>query len=150
MPLVFFVGQNPGKSRSKVKRALEGNRTGDFIQTMIKEHHLMNVYLTNICQDTKLTIQNIQEGAIALYNDVERMEPDVIVLMGNVAQENAILPPSYLHKDFAPGCRILHDKVIIHMPHPSYVIRFSRDDLKEQYRNLFRALYDGTQQGPRQ
>ena len=143
-PLVFLVGQNPGKSRLKVKRALEGNRTGDFIQSLLKEHGLTNVYLTNVCQDTQLTIQNTQEGAWALYHDVERLEPKYIVLMGAAAQKYAILPPSYIrHVSLGTA------KTVVAMPHPSHVLRFNKADQIKLYHKLFKDLHDRTQQGPR-
>ena len=123
---IFIVGINPGKQRREFKTKIvwEGNKSGDYINNLIKS--IPNLYLTNICNFSKLNNKNIYKGLLKLTYDILYYSPIKIVCLGNI--------PTYC----CSKINILDIK-IVSLKHPSYILRFNKN--KRQYeQKLLREL----------
>lgn len=117
-PMIFIVGQNPGKSNAPEKKAFWGNKTGSYVMKLLEKNKLQNVYLTNVTDNELMNESNVDIGLHKLTLDMVEMRPAWIVAFGKIAQASI------------PSCT----SSVINHHHPSYVMRFGLkdEDLKIQ------------------
>jgi uracil-DNA glycosylase family 4 len=132
---IMIVGMCPGRQRKgeQTHVVFEGNRTGDFIQSIIKD--LDNVYMTNVFNffiDEPPLMEVIETGKEVLRNDINQIKPSLILCLGNFA---------YKHTKslFNPG-----EYQIKKITHPSYILRFNKDT--ETYKNKFLEMIQNGKQ----
>lgn len=125
-PLIMVVGQNPGKSKEKDKKAFIGNKSGKFIMDLLEKHELTNVYLTNVCDSEYMNESNFSLGKNKLYSDIRLLKPHVIIVLGKIAL--------YTVKEIE-GTNWF--KYLISVPHPGHALRFNLDDEKEWINTAF-------------
>lgn len=106
----------PGKQRKRVKKkpVFHGNKTGDFVEEILKDEE--NIFLTNVFNKyiDKITDTIISNGVYALQRDIEQQKPALIICMGRFAEKHI----AKLQIENIP---------IISIVHPSYIIRFGKD-----------------------
>lgn len=125
--MIFIVGQNPGRSRVKDKKAFVGNRTADYVMMLLKYFKLENVYLTNACNNDKMDVYWMREGRLNLQVDISIMKPKAIVSLGNVAHKQVEkLKIKNIH----------HYKLM----HPSMFLRFNLKGERDVFEEFFEYL----------
>jgi uracil-DNA glycosylase len=121
---VMIVGLCPGRQRKKDQNFLvfHGNRTGDLVEEIIKDQD--NIILTNTSNWIKQDQHKLSahEGAKDLIDIVSRFKPRKIICLGtyafNFVNDRGFTVP------------------IVHLPHPSWVLRFNKD--KNNYIKKFK------------
>ena len=119
---VMIIGMCPGRQRKRVKRQIvfHGNKTGDFIEDILKGQE--NIFLTNVFNEYVEKIDDIiiKNGLFKLERDIENHKPKLIICMGRFAEKHV----AKLGIENIP---------IISIVHPSYIIRFGKD------KNIYKA-----------
>ncbi len=126
---IFVIGTCPGKTKDKEKIVFKGNRTGDFVQKWIKDKE--NIYLTNVFNkwiDYTPDEEIIKEGLVKLEEDIERLNPSKVFLLGAFAFKHC----SGLMKRYK-----LNNHNFLH---PSYILRFCGDH--QEYINILNEYYE--------
>lgn len=111
---VMIVGQNPGNQRpgQRTNIVWEGNKSADLLLKAIDG--IDNLFITNICNyQDPLDRSRISEGLDDLRKAVEVYQPERIVCIGARAHLAVMATVPQIH--------------IRKLTHPSYVIRFGKD-----------------------
>lgn len=118
---IMVVGQNPGRQRKSAQTftAWEGNRSGDFMQEIVKG--IPGLYLTNVCNYQEMTPERIEEGLSDLRAYYSENDVKKVVCLGLFAAD-------HVKKAGLPVDVIMH--------HPSFVLRFNKG--KENYKAALR------------
>ncbi|MBD3191835.1 MAG: uracil-DNA glycosylase [Candidatus Heimdallarchaeota archaeon] len=89
----MIVGQNPGKTEEKEGRPFIG-RSGKFLDKIFEKHSLNReeLYITNVVKhktpnNRKPTKKEIKACMPYLLEEINLVQPEIVVLLGNVAQE---------------------------------------------------------------
>jgi uracil-DNA glycosylase family 4 len=125
---IMLVGQNPGREEARQGQPFVG-RSGRYLDTVLRRNGLdrARLYITSVVKETtprnrRPTAREIQRWLPVLLEEIERVRPDVIVLMGRVAR---LVPRS-------PGI------TYIETYHPAAAIRFPR--IREMFEADFAKL----------
>lgn len=132
--MVFIIGESPPKRQRKKDvnwEVFHGTRTGDFIEELVKDH--WNVFLTNICLHQNKTELNVQIGINQLEREFHELPPRAIVLLGGFAKKHFDL-------HFKNKYWILRETQIHYLPHPSWVLRFNKDNSKSKFTKQFKKI----------
>ena len=120
---IIIVGECPGRQRKKdtVDYCFHGNRTGDFIESVIEGK--TNIILTNANQFPKK--QDDIRGFLDLDLVIDSYHPVKIICLGQKAKR------AMEHIGNIWGSEI------VYLDHPSYRLRFNKDieDYKQQLLN---------------
>ena len=88
---VVLVGQNPGKEEKKQNRPFVG-RSGKYLNRVLQENGIKReeLYLTSVVKKTTPGNRKPTEGEIRywkpyLLQEIKKIDPDIVVLMGRVA-----------------------------------------------------------------
>lgn len=87
---VVFIGEAPGKEEAKMGRPFIG-RAGKVLRTLIAEAGLkeQEVFITSPVKYLPVYVtpklEDIEHGRIHLYQQLEVINPEVVVLLGNTA-----------------------------------------------------------------
>lgn len=114
---VMIIGQNPGRQRKGAETGIvwEGNRSGDFISDIIKDHELENVILTNVCNYREMTDEGVEEGFMDICRLGEKYNVKKVICLGMVAWGVMTLEGGAENVE------------VVSLPHPSYILRFNKD-----------------------
>ena len=89
---VMLVGQNPGIEEERQGRPFVG-RAGKYLTTILEKNGLnrRDLYITNIVkcrtpQNRKPTSKEIEDCLPVLLEEIDKIKPELIVLLGNVAR----------------------------------------------------------------
>lgn len=124
---VIFIGQNPGIVKEIITRVpFRGNKSGHFFQDALKKTSLYFglVYSTNLVKcgpndgkknilPTKKEIANCQSY---LIEELKLVKPLVIATLGSLARDNL------------PDIEEVRRAHVRHLQHPSYVLRFNKQE----------------------
>jgi len=131
---IMLVGQNPGKEEAKRGRPFVG-RSGQFLNQILKEVGLERekLYITAAVKQTtphnrKPNKAEIERWRPYLLREIERVKPEIVVLMGEVAWQT---PRS-------EGVRYIETY------HPAAAMRFPR--FREKFKEDFGTLKKISQQ----
>lgn len=122
------MGERPGKQRKgeETFEAFHGNKTGDFIEGLVKDHG--NIILTNAINYQEYSGESIaylqDEGLYELKNLIQRYEPKRIIALGKVARQSIQLLEDSQIGSLKP---IMAECYVFYLPHPSWVLRFRKD-----------------------
>ncbi len=90
---VMLVGQNPGKEEARQGRPFVG-RSGKFLNELLERYGIDRnaLYITSVVKETTPGDRQPTPGKIRhwipyLMNEIRRVRPDTVVLMGKVAWE---------------------------------------------------------------
>lgn len=123
---ILIVGERPGKQRlgTAEQKAFHGNKSGDFIEEIIKDYG--NIVITNAInfQETEFESLNdlILDGAYDLRQLIKKYEPKRIIALGKRARltiDNIT--------DNGNSSILADDCFVFYLPHPSFVLRFRKD-----------------------
>lgn len=124
---IIIVGMCPGRVRNSVEKriAWHGNRSADLLESAIKG--VKNIILTNITNTFTtgaLTKDMIRTGLDDLSQLFIKHDPKLVIFVGAFAQKH--------------GSSILHGTRSASINHPSFVLRFSKDQTwwKKKMRNI--------------
>jgi len=88
---VMLIGQNPGKEEDKTGRPFVG-RAGTYLNKVLKENGINRdeIYITSVVKcrtphNRKPTQEEIDTSLPYLLDQIEKINPKIIVLMGKVA-----------------------------------------------------------------
>jgi uracil-DNA glycosylase family 4 len=88
---IMLVGQNPGREEAKRGRPFVG-RSGKYLDMVLTKNNLdrSRLYITSIVKETtpgnrRPTTQEIRYWMPCLLEEIRRVKPKIIVLMGSVA-----------------------------------------------------------------
>jgi len=125
---IMLIGQNPGGEEAKRGRPFVG-RAGKYLDSVLKKNNLdrSKLYITSVVKETtprnrKPTAQEIQYWLPHLLEEIARVKPKIIVLMGKVAWET----PRFEAVEY------------IETYHPAAAMRFPR--ARERFENDFERL----------
>lgn len=132
---VMFIGEAPGENENEEERPFIG-RSGQLLRSMIRDYMSFNpedVYITNIVKcrppgNRTPTWEEIESCEPNLLREIDAVDPDVIVMLGNTAIETLTgeRGVTNLHGKFiADGGSIMYYATF----HPSAALR--RNDWKE-------------------
>ena len=132
---LMLVGQNPGAQEDEVGKPFIG-RAGKFLDKVLEKNGFSHkdLFITNIVKHVTPENRKPQEDEICaclpyLTEQIERIKPKIIVLMGNVAKE-------------APR----KDGIIyVETVHPSAAMRFTK--MRKRFEKDFSDLKDCIQHG---
>lgn len=120
------MGERPGKQRKgeETFEAFHGNKTGDFIEGLVKDHG--NIILTNAVMYQEAKDEHFaylqDEGLSDLRALILRYEPKRIIALGKVARQSVqIMEDGTMMKDVMTECYVFY------LPHPSWILRFRKD-----------------------
>ncbi|MFH1031429.1 MAG: uracil-DNA glycosylase [Chloroflexota bacterium] len=95
---VMLVGQNPGAEEAKQGRPFVG-RAGKYLDVVLKKNGIdrHRIYITSIVKETTPhnrppTSQEIERWMPELLEELKRIKPEIVVLMGKVAWQTSRLP----------------------------------------------------------
>ncbi len=144
---VIFVGEAPGKEEAKSGRPFIG-RSGNFLRQMIREIGLAeeNVFITSPVHYLPLrgtpSKESILHGREHLFNQIEIIEPKIIVLLGNTACLAILGRKVEIAKDHGT---IIEQDGRLHLLtfHPAYALRFpeGKKQFLQDFQKLKRLLY---------
>lgn len=87
----MLIGQNPGSEEAKQGRPFVG-RSGRYLDSVLRKNNLdrSKLYITSVVNETtpgnrKPTAQEIQYWMPYLLEEIRRVKPKIVVLMGEVA-----------------------------------------------------------------
>ena len=90
---IMLIGQNPGKEEIRQNRPFVG-RTGKYLNEVLRKNNLdrSQLYITSVVKQAtpknrKPTVGEIKYWMPYLIKQIKRVKPEIIVLMGKVAQE---------------------------------------------------------------
>jgi uracil-DNA glycosylase len=90
---VMLIGQNPGKEEAKRRKPFVG-RSGKYLNSVLLKNNIdrRNLYITSVVKqptpgNRKPTKQEIDYWMPYLIEEIKRVRPKVIFLMGEVARE---------------------------------------------------------------
>ncbi|MBI4302782.1 MAG: uracil-DNA glycosylase [Chloroflexi bacterium] len=90
---IMLIGQNPGAEEARQGRPFVG-RAGKFLDDVLSKTKLKRdrLYITNVVKQTTLgnrrpTATEVKCWMPSLLDEIRQVKPEVIVLMGKVAQE---------------------------------------------------------------
>ena len=88
---IMLIGQNPGREEAKQRRPFVG-RAGRYLNSVLVKNHIdrKRLYITSVVKQTtpknrKPTQNEINYWMPYLVEEIERIKPKVIFLMGEVA-----------------------------------------------------------------
>jgi DNA polymerase len=88
---IMLIGQNPGREEVKTGRPFVG-RSGKYLDKVLKKHGLdrNQLYITPVVKEPtpnnrKPTAQEIAHWMPVLENEIKKIRPEIILLMGRVA-----------------------------------------------------------------
>lgn len=125
--IIMIVGICPGNQKRsyQTNEVFHGNRTGDFIENLIKD--IPNIYLTNVFnykRIKKLSKEEIEFGSKELKKEIKKIKPKKIICLGLISKEviNNIVDSTKIK--------------IINLRHPSYILRFNNNikKYKEEFK----------------
>ncbi|HYE22083.1 MAG TPA: uracil-DNA glycosylase, partial [Verrucomicrobiae bacterium] len=128
---IVFIGEAPGKTEARTGRPFVG-RSGRLLRQMINSIGLSDtkdVYITSpvkyLPSHGTPTPQEITHGKIHLNNQLNVINPKVIVLLGNVAVQAVLGMKLPILKDHGKIIEIAGRKHLITL-HPAAVLRFPK------------------------
>jgi len=90
---VMLIGQNPGKEENKTGRPFVG-RAGKYLGKVLKKNKIKrkDIYITSVVKcrtphNRKPTQKEIETSVPYLVEQIKKIDPKIIVLMGKVAWE---------------------------------------------------------------
>jgi uracil-DNA glycosylase family 4 len=90
---VMLIGQNPGSEEAEQGRPFVG-KSGQYLDTVLKKNGIdrSQLYITNVVKETttanrKPTAQEINYWMSYLLEEIKQVSPEIVVLMGKVAQK---------------------------------------------------------------
>jgi uracil-DNA glycosylase len=88
---IMLIGQNPGREEARLGRPFVG-RSGRYLDTVLRKNNLdrRQLYITAVVKETTLRNRppkaaEIRKWLPVLLDEIRRVRPKVIVLMGRVA-----------------------------------------------------------------
>jgi len=88
---VMLIGQNPGGEEAKQGRPFVG-RSGKYLDTVLRKNNIdrSKLYLTSVVKETtpgnrRPTAQEIRYWMPYLLEEIRRVKPKIVVLMGKIA-----------------------------------------------------------------
>jgi len=88
---VMLIGQNPGAEEAKKGRPFVG-RAGKYLDKVLRDNHIdrSTLYITSVVKETtpgnrKPTAQEVSYWMPYLLEEIRRVKPGIVVLMGQVA-----------------------------------------------------------------
>jgi len=128
--VIFIVGLYPGNIRKSCKEKLvfHGNKSGDFIEKILKNER--DLYITNLCNikitdETSDTLKYrlLDIGRKILLNDIKDANPLKILCLGKDVKHDVDIIIKKLNMNIP----------VIEIEHPSYILRFNKNKVK--YKN---------------
>ncbi|MDO8568076.1 MAG: uracil-DNA glycosylase [Dehalococcoidales bacterium] len=114
---VMLIGQNPGREEVKLGRPFVG-RSGKFLDFVLKDLGIprTGLYITAAvkiptARNRKPTKQEIEDWRPALLDEIKRVKPEIIVLMGEVAWKTPRLPGIRYIETYHPAAAMRFPKV---------------------------------------
>lgn len=159
---IMFVGEAPGEEEEDRKRPFIG-RAGQFLERSLSRVGLQrkDVFLTNLCryrpQGNKfefcLNTQQLEEGLALLKREIEEINPNVIVALGNwpmwfltgCGRKGKPGGISYWRGSLMP-CTLVENYKVLITYHPAFLIRPDGYELRPifQYVDLPRAVEESS------
>ncbi len=128
---VMFVGEAPGKNEAETGRPFVG-RSGQLLRKNIRAIGLAEkeVFITSVCKYLPITgtptSQQIALGAIYLKQQIDIINPKVLVLLGSVACKGVLGTPVLVAKEH--GTVIMKDgRTCLISYHPAAALRFTKN-----------------------
>jgi len=88
---VMLIGQNPGGEEAKQGRPFVG-KSGKYLDTVLRKNNIdrSTLYITSVVKETtlgnrRLTEQQIRHWMPYLLEEIRRVKPKIVVLMGKIA-----------------------------------------------------------------
>lgn len=139
---IMFVGEAPGRLEAETGRPFVG-RSGKLLRSLIKEAGLseQEVFITSVGKYLPLngtpTPKQIRHGREHLLEQIEVIQPKVIVLLGNVAIQGVLgkkLPVKSVHGTIQEE----NGRKYFITLHPAAALRFPplRKELESDFQNL--------------
>ena len=127
---IMLVGQNPGSKEAKLGRPFVG-RAGNYLNSVLKKYGLerSQLYITSVVKETtphnrKPNSEEIKRWMPLLIEEIKRVRPKIVVLMGKVAWQT----PRFKGIEF------------IETYHPAAAMRFPK--IRQKFENDFEKLED--------
>ncbi|MBI2851598.1 MAG: uracil-DNA glycosylase [Chloroflexi bacterium] len=125
---IMLIGQNPGEEEARLGRPFVG-RSGKYLDRVLAENGIdrKELYITSVVKETTPgnrppTRQEVEYWLPYLMDEISRVKPGVVVLMGRVAWE---IPR-------------LVSITYVETSHPAAAMRFPR--LRSAFEEAFRRL----------
>ncbi len=142
---LLFVGEGPGRDEDVQGRPFVG-RAGKLLTKIIAAMHFIReeVYITNVVKCRPPQNRNPRDEEIEACKDylleqIERIQPQVIVTLGKVATDFFVPGPGSMGSKRGKF-QLFHDIPVMPTYHPSYLVR------NEGNRELKKKVWDDMQQ----
>ncbi|MFH0769323.1 MAG: uracil-DNA glycosylase [Chloroflexota bacterium] len=129
---IMLVGQNPGSEEAKQGRPFVG-KSGKYLDAMLKKNEIDRgeLYITSVIKETthgnrQPTAQELSDWMPYLLEEIRRVKPKIVVLMGKIAWKTPRLEAIKYIETYHPAAA---------MRFPKARERFERDfkKLKKEY-----------------
>lgn len=114
---IMLVGQNPGSEEVKQGRPFVG-RSGKFLNKVLKKHGIDRgrLFITSVVKEStpgnrKPTAPEIRRWMPCLINEIKRVKPSIIVLMGQVAWQTPRLKGIRYIETYHPAAAMRFPKI---------------------------------------
>lgn len=114
---VILVGQNPGKEEVRQNRPFVG-RSGKYLNQVLRERGIDRgeLYLTSVVKEStpgnrKPTAAEIKHWIPHLVSEIDKINPDIVVLMGKVAWKTPRLRDIQYIETYHPAAAMRFPKV---------------------------------------
>jgi uracil-DNA glycosylase family 4 len=114
---VMLIGQNPGAEEAKKGRPFVG-RAGKYLDKVLRDNHIdrSTLYITSVVKETtpgnrKPTAQEVSYWMPYLLEEIRRVKPKIVVLMGKVAWETPRLENIKYLETYHPAAAMRFPKV---------------------------------------
>jgi DNA polymerase len=114
---VMLVGQNPGREEDKTGRPFVG-RAGRYLDKILNKNEIQRdkIYITSVVKcrtpgNRKPTQKEIATSMPYLLNQIEKIDPKIIVLMGKVAWKTPRQDDREYIKTYHPAAAMRFPKI---------------------------------------
>lgn len=145
---IMFVGEGPGAVEDELGRPFVGP-AGQLLDKILEasEWKREEVYITNVihCRPEHNRAPSITEVANCMPNlkqEIEHINPDVIICLGSVAANALIHPDFKITKEHGKWFQDDKGRKIMAMFHPAFILRKTGDEEKLAKRMVWQAIQE--------
>ncbi len=146
---VMFIGEGPGEDEDREGRPFIG-RAGELLTNTLEEMMAIDrdlVFITNIVKcrppgNRNPTFDEMNACSRFLFEQVNIIQPKVVVILGKVAAEHLLQKPVKITKENGNFEFLGSGLCVMTVLHPAYVLRNKTHEVEEGFRNAIMNAFD--------
>jgi len=146
---VLFIGEGPGRDEDREGRPFIG-RAGELLTKALEEKagiYRDEVFITNIVKcrppgNRNPTFEEMNACSPFLFQQVNTIQPKVVVILGKVAAEHLLQRPVKITKENGNFEFLSSGLCVMTVLHPSYVLRNRTPEVEESFFQAIEKAFD--------